>query len=214
MSRPPDPGLEDRILNAAYKLWKKDGSRALTLRAVARAANTNTPAVYRRFRDRQDIVRALIRRTQQEFGSILQPCLSVEEAVAAYLRYALSHPHEYELFYQYLHELSGSIPPGRAPSLKELRPNFALMETKLSEQLGGAPKDHRRLGLALWALAHGTITLLLSKAVPPGQEAALRSGFTAAVRAMLQDTFRSSLRKSKQIRRRAASSQSSGLSEN
>ncbi len=197
MPRPPDPDLEDRILNAAHKLWKKDGSRALTLRAVARAANTNTPAVYRRFRNRRDIVRALIRRTQQEFGSILEPCPSVEEAVAAYLRYALSHPHEYDLFYQYLHELSGPARTGRAPSPKDLRPNFAMMERKLSEQLGGAPEDNRRLGLALWALAHGTITLLLSKAVPSGQEAALRSGFTAAVRAMLQDTFRSSLRKSK-----------------
>ncbi len=201
MPRPPDPDLESRILNAAYKLWKKDGSRALTMRAVARAAGTNTPAVYRRFRNRQDIVRALIRRTQHEFGSVLQPRRSVEEAVAAYLRYALSHPHEYELFYQYLHELSGPAQKGHAPSLKKLRPNFSMMEEKLSEQLGGAPEDHRRLGLALWALAHGTITLLLSKAVPTGQEAALRSGFTAAVRAMLQGISRSSVRSSKSIKR-------------
>ena len=89
MPRPPDPGLEDRILNAAHKLWKKDGSKALTMRAVARAADTNTPAVYRRFRQPPRSVRALLRRSQQEFGSILQPCRSVEEAVAAYLRHAL-----------------------------------------------------------------------------------------------------------------------------
>ena len=65
------------------------------MRAVARAADTNTPAVYRRFRNRRDIVRALVRRGQQELGSILQPCSTVEKAAAAYLKYALGRPHEY-----------------------------------------------------------------------------------------------------------------------
>ncbi len=37
MSRPPDPNLENRILNAAQKLWRRSGSKALTMRAVARA---------------------------------------------------------------------------------------------------------------------------------------------------------------------------------
>jgi len=199
MSRPPDPDLENRILNAAQKLWKKEGAKALTMRAVARAANTNTPAVYRRFRDRRDIVRALMRRTQSEVGRVLEPCHTVEKAVAAYLNYALSHPHEYELFYQQLHELSGPAHPEPASSLRELRPNFGLMERKLAEQLGGIPEDHRRLGLALWALAHGTAALLLLRAVPPGEDAALRSAFTAAVGAMLRDTLpcSSAVRRSK-----------------
>jgi AcrR family transcriptional regulator len=197
MARPPDPDLENRILDAAQKLWRRDGTKALTMRAVARAAETNTPAVYRRFRNRRDILRALMRRSQQEIGGILQPCRSVEAVAAAYLNYALSHSHEYELFYQHVNELSGPDHAGRVPSLKELRPNFVLMERRLSEQLGGAPRDHRRLALALWALAHGTATLLLSQAVPPGQEATLRSVYTAAVRAMLRDPFSSSIRKAK-----------------
>jgi AcrR family transcriptional regulator len=199
MSRPPDPDLENRILNAAQKLWKKEGAKALTMRAVARAARTNTPAVYRRFRDRRDIVRALIRRTQMEVGRVLEPCPTVEKAVAAYLEYGLTHPHEYELFYQHLQELSGTIRPGRGPSLKELRPNFAMMERKLAEELGGAPEDHTPLGLALWALAHGTAALLLMRAVPPGQEATLRSGFTAAVGTLLRGALpsSSSVRKAK-----------------
>ncbi|HMD17322.1 MAG TPA: TetR/AcrR family transcriptional regulator [Terriglobales bacterium] len=198
MSRPPDPDLENRILNAAQKLWKKEGAKALTMRAVARAADTNTPAVYRRFRDRRDIVRALVRRTQMEVGRVLEPCPTVEKAVAAYLEYGLSHPHEYELFYQHLQEISGSASSRDGASLKELRPNFGLMERKLAEELGGTPEEHRRLGLALWALAHGTAALLLLRAVPPGEEAALRAGFTAAVgtllRAALPDS--SSVRKS------------------
>lgn len=89
--------------------------------------------------------------------------------------------------------------PRPNPSQKHLdeRPNFVALERMLSEELGGAPQDHRRLALSLWALMHGTATLLLWKAVPPGQEAALRSVFAAAVRAMLRSRFTSSIRKSK-----------------
>ncbi|MBZ5614313.1 MAG: TetR/AcrR family transcriptional regulator [Acidobacteriia bacterium] len=197
MARPPDPDLENRILDAAQKLWKKDGPKALTMRAVARAADTNTPAVYRRFRDRRELVRALLQRTQHEVGGILQQCRSFEAVAAAYLEYALSHPHEYGLFYQHVDVLSGPDQSGRVPSLKEKQPNFALMTRKLSEQLGGAPEDHRRLTLALWAMAHGTATLLLSKAVSTRQAAALRSVYTAVVGAMLRDPFTSAIGKSK-----------------
>src|SRR2546429_426225 len=44
MPRHPDPDLEERILKAAHTLWKRGGERALTMRAVALAAHTNTPA--------------------------------------------------------------------------------------------------------------------------------------------------------------------------
>ena len=62
MPRHPDPDLEERILHAADVLWRRGGSKSLTMRAVARAAKTNTPAVYRRFKDRRDRVKALLLR--------------------------------------------------------------------------------------------------------------------------------------------------------
>jgi len=187
MPRQPDPGLEDRILNAAQRLWKKGGETALTMRAVARAAGTNTPAVYRRFRTRQDILRGLLRRTQQDLGRVLQQCRSVEEIGEAYLDYALSHPHEYELFYAHLHKLAGRTRAGRELSLKESRPNLALMEEKLAEQLGGEPEDHRRLGIALWATAHGIAMLLLAKVSPREYEPEVREAFKISVEALLRE---------------------------
>jgi AcrR family transcriptional regulator len=195
MPRQPDPGLEDRILKAAQRLWKKGGEGALTMRAVAQAANTNTPAVYRRFRNRQDILRALLRRSQQDLGRALQPRRSVEEMAEAYLDYALSHPHEYELFYKHLHQLSASTRTGRVPSLKESRPNLALMEVKLAEQLGGTPEDHRRLGIALWATAHGAAMLLLSRVAPGEYEPEVRRAFTLGVEALLREASSFSVRK-------------------
>src|ERR1022692_3070050 len=69
--RRPDPDLEGKILDAAQELWKKGGEKGLTMRAVAKAAGTNTPAVYRRFRNREDILRALLRRIQQDVSEAL-----------------------------------------------------------------------------------------------------------------------------------------------
>ncbi|MFY9648030.1 MAG: helix-turn-helix domain-containing protein, partial [Terriglobales bacterium] len=105
MARPPDPDLEDRILKAARKLWKKGAERALTMRAIAQAAGTNTPAVYRRFACREDIQRALLQRTKDEVFRQLQNAPSVEEACERYLDFAESHPHEYELYYVHEYKL-------------------------------------------------------------------------------------------------------------
>ena len=72
MPRHPDPDLEGRILAAASKLWAKGGEEALTMRAVAKAAGTNTPALYRRFKDRKDILRALVQRMRAEITALAE----------------------------------------------------------------------------------------------------------------------------------------------
>jgi|SRR5579863_766210 len=194
MPRHPDPQLEERILHAARKLWKKGGEEALTMRAVAKAAGTNTPAVYRRFRDRQQILCALLRRLQQDLGEVLRPCQCAEEVCQRYLDYALSHPHEYELFYEQAYQLPRPVRAGHASSLREFRPNLGLMEQKLAEWLGGSAADHGRLSLSLWIAAHGTAMILISKAIPEEYFDELRSVFTATVETLMQNASRSARR--------------------
>lgn len=184
MPRRPDPDLEERILNAARRLWRKGAEEALTMRAVAKAAGTNTPAVYRRFRNRDDILRALMRRVQKDVVDVMQPCLSPEQACEKYLDYALRHSHEYELFYEHAYQLPH---PARRIPLREHRPTTALMEQKLAERLGGTAADHSRLSLALWVTTHGTAMLLISGAIPEDLAAELRSAFTAAVDTLIRN---------------------------
>jgi len=182
MPRHPDPDLEERVLKAAQVLWKRGGEKALTMRAVAWAAHTNTPAVYRRFKNRRDMIRALVRqiaaRTGEQFASG-----SVEQMAESYVDYALLHPQEYDLFYTYARELSPVKADGRRP-IRDSRPNFGLVERLLAKELGGAPEDHTQLALALWATLHGTTTLLLSKQIT-GHEDALRAACRTAVQALL-----------------------------
>jgi AcrR family transcriptional regulator len=191
MARLADPDLEDRILDAARHLWKKGAGKALTMRAVARAANTNTPAVYRRFRHRDDILRALLQRTRQDIYRQFEASSSVEEACERYVDYALSHQHEYELYYLHEYELLFSSRQVRAQSLnqvfKEGRPAVELIKAMLAAELGGSPDDHTSLQLGLWALLHGMVMLLIAKTIQPQHAAALRESCRTAVATLLRE---------------------------
>lgn len=187
MPRPPNPRLEEQILKAARKLWKKGGENALTMRAVAKAAGTNTPAVYRRFRDREDILRALLQCIRLEFAEVLQAAASPEDACERYLDYGLSHPHEYELFYQHEYELFYSAHSIRAGARNDLgRPARDTMKQKLAKRFGGKPEDHELLNTSLWMLAHGAVMLMIAKSILPEDVQDARTVYSSAVAAMLE----------------------------
>jgi AcrR family transcriptional regulator len=170
MSRRIDPELEERILQAARKLWHKGGEKALNMRAVAKAAGTNTPAVYRRFRNREDILRALVGHYQQELFKVLQPCGSLQELSQAYLEFALRRPREYEL-----------LNSGLVGRVSKTRPNLDFAMARSSEWLGGDPGAHAVLVFAIWALAHGTAMLKLSGSVREEDFPKVRAAFTHAL---------------------------------
>lgn len=186
MPRHPDPDLEDRIVHAADVLWRRGGEKALTMRAVARAAGTNTPAVYRRFKDRQDLVRALLLRIATRIREHFQQRDTIEQMADAYVDHAANLPNEYQLFYSHSRALSPPKGRGAARPIRESRPNFALTEQLLAKRLGGVPEDHTEMALELWALLHGTSMLLVSRSIPEGHEEALRDACRVAVKALIR----------------------------
>jgi AcrR family transcriptional regulator len=185
MPRRPDPELEGKILDAAQKLWKKGGERALTMRAVARAARTNTPAVYRRFRDRDDILRGLLDRLRLEIAAALEEASTPEEACECYLKYAITHPREYELFYQHNYELNYSARARGRRAEAIGRPARDVMTRMLKDKFGEASDNHARLLMASWMLGHGAAMLLIAKSILPEEQDAAREVFGTAVRVLL-----------------------------
>jgi len=184
--RLPDPELEGKILDAAQKLWKQGGERALTMRAVAKAAGTNTPSLYRRFRDRDDILRGLLHRVRLEYAARLASAASPEEACERYLDFALSHSHEYELFYRHNYDLFHSPRSRRALARPVGQPARDAMRQKLKQKLGGSPDQQERVLVALWMLGHGAAMLLIAKSILPEDARKARAAFTAAVGALLR----------------------------
>jgi len=150
--RHPDPALEQRILGAASRLWARGGEKALTMRAVAKAAGTTTPTVYERYRDRDDILRALRLETRRELFAALRQTRTLREACQRHLEFALEHSHAYEVLFDGV---------GKPPSLHESWPSFNLIRERLAERLGGSPRQHTRLMLAVWSLMHGTAMLII-----------------------------------------------------
>jgi AcrR family transcriptional regulator len=188
--RRPDPDLEGKILDAAQKLWKKSGEKGLTMRAVAKAAGTNTPSVYRRFRDRDDILRALLQRIRLQIAARMESIRSPEEGCERYLEYALRHPHEYELFYQKQYELFYSARSVRAGVKVVARPSRDAMKRALSKKLGGSPDDHGRVLIALQMLVHGAAMLLIAKAILPRDSEEACSVLTESVAKLLRTVER------------------------
>jgi AcrR family transcriptional regulator len=187
MPRLADPQLERRILDAAERLWKKGGGKALTMRAVAQAARTTTPTVYQRFASRRAILHALLNRIQHKFLRIIECCESPQELFERYIDFALEHPLEYELFFEHQDELFHAIRRRRMPVSNEPRPGVELAKAKLALWLGGAPEDYVELQLALWALSHGAAMLLISKTARNGLAVEVRKAASAAASLMLKE---------------------------
>jgi hypothetical protein len=68
------------------------------------------------------------------------------------LEFALEHSHAYEVLFDGV---------ARPPSLHEGWPSFNLMRDRLAQRLGGTPREHTRLMLAIWSLTHGAAMLII-----------------------------------------------------
>ena len=152
MPRQPDPALEQRILDAASRLWARGGEKALTMRAVAKAAGTTTPTVYERYRDRNDILRALRAETRGELFAALSATRTLRQAVQRYIEFALDHSYAYEVLFDGV---------GKPPSLHEPWPSFNLVRERVASRIGGTPQQHSRTMLAVWSLMHGAVMLII-----------------------------------------------------
>jgi len=156
MPRKADERLESRILDSAYKLWSVGGEHAVTMRAVAEAANTTTPTVYERFEDKHELLADLRERARQKMFDAMRTAKSGEEFCRLALEFTQTHGKEYLLLTS-----DWAVRLGR----KEKLPAYEFLKEKLAADLGGKPADHARLAMALIALVHGTAILLLADGV-------------------------------------------------
>jgi AcrR family transcriptional regulator len=176
MPRKADAKLEGRILDAAYKLWKARGAKALTMRAVAKAAGTTTPTMYQRFRDKRDLLVLLHSRALGKLVETLQPPGSAAVTCHRFLAFASTHPNEYRLL---------TADWAARLSKDEPKPTFDLIKRRLAEELGGAPDSHAKLAMALGAIVHGTAMMLLTDGVHENVSQELRGACHEACEALI-----------------------------
>lgn len=148
-----DKRLEERILKAAQRLLQRQGTEALTLRAVAKLAGTTTPTLYQRFRSKEALLVAVALRVREELNARTFAAISLEGACRAYLQYAEENPHGYDLMRVVWPEVIAGTRP---------RPGRAWLLARMAERFGGEAEDYAPAFYAFLFLLHGTATLLTS----------------------------------------------------
>jgi AcrR family transcriptional regulator len=106
------------------------------MRTVARAARTNLPAIYRRFKNREGILRGLLFRIQQEVIHVMAHSSSPEDLCEIYLHYALTHPREYKLYSFHQNEILYAGRKGNVPSAQNTYPGREFVRKQLAGWLG------------------------------------------------------------------------------
>ena len=174
MSRTPDEHLKERILDVAQGLLRAQGEKGITLRAVADAAGTTTPTVYKRFPDKSAILLALALRARERYVKRQSQRKSLRSAAEGYLDWAIEHPYEYKLIYGHYWTKVFAAEMGR--------PGLEWAQEKLAELHGGDPGEYELVASTLWMLLHGAASLLSQEPTGPTPEEIRRKCLSACER--------------------------------
>jgi len=152
MPRIADEHLHERILDEGHRLWRRQGEKGLTLRAVAQATGTTTTTVYKRFRSKRDLLAALAERVRQNIAAEVTAASTLEESCRRYLGFAEKHALEYQLLFGPL--WADVMGPG---SPRQIR---AWLLKGLAKRFGGEPQDYEHIFWSLFFLLQGAASLL------------------------------------------------------
>ncbi len=170
--------FQDRLCDAAEKLFAEHGLEAVTMRQLAGALGVSPMTPYRYFADKHAILAAVRTRAFDRHAEVMEaayhasangPTTRSEALGAAYIRFALENPEAYKLMFDI-----------RQPNEKEY-PDFvraaarsrATMTRHLldRQEHGTFEGDVELVGHMYWAALHGPIMLQLSGLLPPKLDA-------------------------------------------
>ena len=150
------------IVAAGRRLLEERGMDALTMREVADAVGVRTPSLYKRVRDRSDLVRLILEDVTDELTASTDaaadsgdPATDLRAMLAAYREFARANPVAYTLTYA---PTAVSVPGATARSE---RSSATLL--RLITELAG-PKHALPAARTIVAWANGFITMELAGA--------------------------------------------------
>lgn len=169
--------LQDRraqIADAARALLDSEGPQALTMRRIADALGIKAPSLYKHVPDKAALEALVIASGFAELAATLTAAAAADAGNAgrlaaiasAYRAYAIAHPHLYRLMtYQPLH--------------RDLLP--AGLEARAAQPLAEAAGYDEARARAMWAFAHGMVSLEIDGRFPPRADLdeAWRAGLAA-----------------------------------
>lgn len=165
-----------RIFAAARPLFSARGYDAVTMQQIAAALEYSPGALYRHFRDKDALVRALVAEDFLAFfaafahvPALPDPVRRIREAGRAYVEFGLTHPHHYRLLFMTPAPPAGDAP---APDPSPARETYAFLERAVAEALAQGRfrpeyRDAPAVAQALWASVHGIVALAITMGEEP-----------------------------------------------
>jgi AcrR family transcriptional regulator len=157
-----------RILAAVIELMEGPrGADGVSMRAVANLAGVTPMAIYKHFADREALLHAA---TAAEYARLAGYFKRANERVAVrglrgmlgYLDYACDHPHLFRYMFSSSRKDAFAYPvdlrAGRSPTMNILH----AVVVRLMEERTLAKDDTFETSLAIWAHAHGLVSLYLN----------------------------------------------------
>jgi AcrR family transcriptional regulator len=167
--------LRARILDCALDLYLEHGLKGLSMRHVGETLGVSATAIYRHYRNKEDLLHNVIGEAVNVFGRYLFEALSgrtPEERFLrsgeAYLNFALEKSKYYEVIFMAPSQLGNE---GRLPEDLAARSlaTFQLLVDRVQEcmESGFLRKDDAHgVSLTIWAHTHGLVSIYLAKKWP------------------------------------------------
>ena len=172
-----------QIADAARALLDSEGPQALTMRRIAGALGIRAPSLYKHVPDKAALEALVIAAGFAELADALAAAAADEAANAgklaaiarAYRAYAVAHPHLYRLM---------NYQPLRRDLLS------AGLEARAAQPLAEAAGYDEARARAMWAFAHGMVSLEVDGRFPPQADLdeAWRAGLAAFASSGQADT--------------------------
>jgi AcrR family transcriptional regulator len=159
--------VRERILNAARELFVAEGYDAVSMRKIGAKVGYSAMALYRHFRDKDDLLRTLceadFRRLREAMDRVppgTDPVTRLFALGEAYVRFAVEYPNQYRLLFL------APLPAGARSESKDHvsaeEDAYEMLRATVSEAIrrGCFRPEHRDdhlIAQTLWAGMHGVV---------------------------------------------------------
>lgn len=157
----------ERILGCACELYLKDGLDGFSMRKLAREVGVTAPALYRHYESKEHVLADVVREAYREFTSYIYRALEgrtpwerMVRAGNGYLEFALEHPRWYEILFVAPERMGMASLPDDLEAQAHAIHQFWIDRVRECMDAGLFRQgDPQQMSLALWAHAHGLLTL-------------------------------------------------------
>jgi AcrR family transcriptional regulator len=161
------------LVEAAADLIARHGADGFTLRQAARQVGVNHTAAYRHFADKRAVLAAVAERGYRALGDRMRaalrrapadPTARIGRLQAAFVRFALTHPHDFRVMFGPRLNVDGRFPSLEAAIAAVL----GLLVTEIERGIAAGTLragNARDLALGLWVMAQGYADMVLERRI-------------------------------------------------